>query len=513
VQKTHDHRVVTIEHGAFVVHETTRSCVAQCQHPSGELVTRRSEILSCKVPPGAVYGYDLEVFIGLGRFVQKRQREQLRAKLEQVYGITLSSGEISHLTGRFVAHLEELHRLRAPALKQALDQDGGYPMHIDATGEDGRGTLFATYAGSRKWVLGSWKLGTERAELVLPCLRQTVALFGAPMAIMRDLGKAVTLAARDLAEELGLPIPILSCAFHFLKDVGKDLLTEGYYKLRELCRRFRLRSTLRTLARDLGRRLGAGTELADLRDKVQMWAESQSEHVLPDGLQGLATVRALAQWTLDYCADGRHGFPFDVPYLYFYQRCYMVRRAIDAFLRNPPQDARVRAAAYRLARVLDPVVADVPFARTTGPLSARVALFDELRETLRLRLDDHSATSLLSPEQAAAELRDIRAAIDALTQSLKNRRPQRGPARDTRRALDKVARSGPNIEKRAIARSGFPAGFSGPGWTLSVALGTPARRLTSSWITSIVTAILCGATSSRCPPRQAAAFALSTGRT
>jgi hypothetical protein len=256
------------------------------------------------------------------------------------------------------------------------------------------------------------------------------------MAIMRDLGKAVIPAALDLVKELGLSIPILSCVFHFLKDVGKDLLTQGYYALRDLIRRFRLRPALRTLARDLGRRLG--DQLTDLRGQVEQWAQTQGEHVLPDGPQGLATVRALAQWPLDYAADGRHGFPFDLPYLYFYQRCYTVRRAADAFLRRPPEDAHVRSALHRLARVLDPVVAEVPFKRTACPLSARAALFDELRETLRLRPDEKPSPALLSPEQAATELRDIHAAIDALTQSLRDRRPQRGPAHDTREAIDLI---------------------------------------------------------------------------
>jgi hypothetical protein len=152
----------------------------------------------------------------------------------------------------------------------------------------------------------------------------------------------------------------------------------------------------------------------------------------------LATVRALAQWALDYATDGRHGFPFDLPYLYFYQRCYTVRRAADAFLRRPPQDAHVHSALHRLARVLDPVVAEVPFERTAGQLSARAALFGELRETLRLRPRDQPVPARLAPEQAAAELRDIHASIDTLTQSLRDRRPQRGPAQDTREAIDLI---------------------------------------------------------------------------
>ena len=437
VQKTLERRVVTIEHGEFQAHETVLVCAGRCLQPSGKLATRRSAELARKVPPCAVFGYDLEVLVGLARFVRHRQREEIRDELKSRYAISLSSGEVSHLAGRFLDDLEQLHRLRAPQLRQAIEQDGGYPMHIDATGEDGRGTLFATYAGSRRWVLGSWKIATERAELILPCLNETVSLFGAPMSVMRDLGRAVTLAARALVETMERPIPILGCHFHFLRDVGVDLLTEGHDGLRGLFRRFGLRPALRALARDLGRQLKG--QLTALRGQMAQWAGAEtSSYVLPEGPQGLATIRAFAQWAIDYNSDIKHGFPFGLPYLAFYQRCRQLRRAVDAFMRRPPSDARARSALERLARILDPVVADMPFAFVARRLSARSMLFDRLRDALRIRLDGGSDLPVLPPDQAAKELKDVRKAIDELAQSLRAERPQRGPAEDTRKAIDLI---------------------------------------------------------------------------
>jgi hypothetical protein len=436
VQKTLQRGIVTIAHGVFQAHERVRVCDAGCRYPSGALLTRRSDALARLVPAGAVYGYDVEVAVGIYRLLQHRQRDEVRAMLKSQHGLELSSGTVSLLAGRFVRHLEELHQLRSPALRQALAGDGGYPLHVDATGEDGRGTLFMAYAGSRAWVLGAWKLATERAELILPCLRQTAASFGSPMAIVRDFGRAIIPAARALVAELGRPIPILGCHFHFLRDVGNDLLKPGYDQLRALCRRFGLRSALRKLARDLGRRLRG--LLPALRGELDRWAATETDHVLPDGPRGLAAVRALAQWALDYATDARTGIPFDLPYLAFYERCYTVRRAADAFLRRPVDDARVRAALRRLVRVLDPVVAEVPFAHTAQPLAARSALFNELRHALRLRPDRDTPERPASPDEAAEELRDIRAAIDDLTRSLRERRPQRGPAQDTRQAIDLI---------------------------------------------------------------------------
>lgn len=58
-----------------------------------------------------------------------------------------------------------------------MRKDGGYPMRIDATGEDGRGTTLVSYNGWRQWVLGAWKLSTERADLVPQRLRQVAVAF------------------------------------------------------------------------------------------------------------------------------------------------------------------------------------------------------------------------------------------------------------------------------------------------------------------------------------------------
>jgi hypothetical protein len=127
--------------------------------------------------PASVVGYDVMVRVGLERFLRHRQREEICALIEDEAGIRISTGEVSALARRFVHYLARLHQARAERLKAALASDGGWPMHVDATGEDGRGTLLLVMAGWRQWVLGAWKISTERAELILPCLHETVRTF------------------------------------------------------------------------------------------------------------------------------------------------------------------------------------------------------------------------------------------------------------------------------------------------------------------------------------------------
>jgi hypothetical protein len=445
VQKSVSRLGRTLEHGTFEARETVHVCAGGCHWPSRALVTRRAASLSQRLLPRSMMGYDVLSFVGSQRFLEHRRRDEIAEALREGYGLDLSSGEVSRLAQLFLNYLERLHDVRAEALRAALASDGGWPMHLDATGEDGRGTLLVVLAGWRQWVLGAWKIPTERADAIGPHLNAVVSRFGAPCAIMRDLGRAMTGAADGLVETAELNIPVLACHLHFLADVGKDLLEPSHDQLRELFRRVGVRPRLRALARDLG--LGLGPSIEKARADFSAWQDAPEKgHRLPEGPTGLATVRAVAQWVLDYPIDGHdQGFPFDRPYLDLYRRCTTARRAVDAYLRQPPADRKVLKALHRLRAVLEPTLTEDAFPHVAQMLGRRAELFEELRAALRLtpkptgRREDHPARPA-NALKALSELQDIQAAIDRLATSLRERRPERGPAQDTRQAVDLVLR-------------------------------------------------------------------------
>ncbi len=447
VQKTRVRHGRTLAHGQFQARETVRVCASGCHHAGGLPVTRGAGSLTQHLPPSSLVGYDVIVRVGLERFLRHRQRHEICSTIENEAGIRVSTGEVSELSRRFVHYLARLHQARAERLKGALANDGGWPMHVDATGEDGRGTLLLVMAGWRQWVPGAWKISTERADLILPCLRETVRHFGVPCAAMRDLGRAMTPAIDDLVGELELAIPVLACHQHFLADVGKDLLEPSYAELRGLFRRAKVRPKLRTLVRELGRKLGPGIEEA--RQAVRQWQSmAEGGHDIESGDTGLAIVRAVAQWTLDYQARASGlDYPFDRPYLDLYERCSTARRATEAFLRAPPEDKKVESALERLHRYLAPVQGELPFRQTTERLRRRAALFDELRGVLRL-------ATISEQDETEQDLHRMREKLDEPVASLKKRRPERGPARDIREAIDIVLKHieahGANLRGHAI---------------------------------------------------------------
>jgi hypothetical protein len=462
VQKTFEHGGVTLAHGAFQVRETVHVCAAGCTEPEppgarGAAIVKRQAAVAELLLPRSTMGYDVMTFVGLERFVHYRQRKEIRLALAEKYHVVLSWGEISDLGRRFLVYLEALHNARAPELGAALEKDGGWPMHIDATGEDGQGTLLVSYAGWRRWALGAWKIPTERADAILPKLRLVETRFGTPCAVMRDLGRAMIEAAGDFVAGRERPIPVLGCHMHFLKDIGKDLLRPAHDELRDLFRRFKVLTRLRLLVRELGRNLG--TEIQAARHELTDWlAGSDPDFRLPQGDVGLAAVRALSQWVLDYADDGTDaGFPFDRPWLDLYLRCLRSCRVAESWLRKSCGDHRVLDVLKRLQRIVESVRSEPSFQVPTRTILKRSRLFDELRDALRLQVKT-PANYLDAPadaEQQLAEIRDIQKAVEALEISLRQRRPERGPAQDLREAIDLILnhleRHGPSLWGHVIA--------------------------------------------------------------
>src|SRR5436309_1517156 len=108
VQKTIQHTGITLAHGSFRSRETVYVCPSGCKR-EGKLVTARSSSLAKLLLPKSKVGYDVMVHIGRARFIQCRQRDEIRADLETHHGITLSTGEISSLNQRLLVYLEALH--------------------------------------------------------------------------------------------------------------------------------------------------------------------------------------------------------------------------------------------------------------------------------------------------------------------------------------------------------------------------------------------------------------------
>ena len=323
--------------------------------------TVASNTLRRLVPPRQRYGYDLIVHVGLARYLHRKQRAEIRAELRHLYDIDLSDGTISNLCDRFLMRLERLHLHRAPALRAAMD--GGYPLHLDATCEHGRGGLFVALDGWRGWVLGAVRIPTEHQDHLRPLVDDVVARFGDPVAVVRDLSNAIGAAAGPLRDR---GVPDLACHYHFLAAVGKKLLDRPYSQLRDALRRTGMRTKLNALLRELRR---------------QEQKDGQLRAVGAGPIR--KSLLALVLWLLGGDGHKDAPFPFSLPHLQFLRRCQRAGEQAEAWVPSPRTNSE-RSALRHLHSVLEHLDKEHGIDTATQRVDEGWQAFSELRDILRL---------------------------------------------------------------------------------------------------------------------------------
>ncbi len=389
VYKSRSRQVITLAAGPFRAIETLKRCGEDPTHP-----VAGSDALARLVSARQRYGYDLIVYVGCARYLENKQRAEIQAELYRQRGIALSCGSLSYLCERFLTHLEALHLARVPQLRSALGD--GYPLHIDATCEHGKGGLFVCMDGWRGWVLVAGRIPSEHEDHLRPLVEKTTRLFGEPIAVVRDMGSGGAKAVAPLREKA---IPDLICHFHFLAAVGKKLFEQPYALLRRLLKSSKIRTDLRALLRDL---------------------RAYSTTAPQEGRFGKGEVRedllALVLWILE--GDGTKDllYPFGLVHLEFFQRCREAPQRAQCWVQGP-RTLPERRAVDHLVTLVGRLDKDSRFTTAATRLEKGWQAFCELRDVLQLssaelpRADVRAHQRELAPLEAR-RLREIAQALE-----------------------------------------------------------------------------------------------------
>jgi hypothetical protein len=442
VQKTKRRKVVTLDQGPIEAREIRKRCR---QNSCAPLVSRA---LTQLVKPGQKYAYDLVVHVGLSRYMAGLQREEIRRLLRNDHGIELSAGSVSALCDRFVGYLEMLHVARAPVLRQALD--GGYPMHIDATCERGKGGLFVCIDGWRNWVLWAARVPSESGDNLTPVIEKAVSLFGHPIATVRDMGEG---CAHSVGALRKAGIPDLICHYHFLAAVGRKLFGHLYEALKGMLRLAHCRSDMRVIFKEL---------------------REYSPTEKTDGCYGKGTVRdalkALVLWVLEGDGSSDAPFPFSLPHYEFSRRCLQVGQRAEPWVCRPRSLPERRAMA-RLERIVARLERDPRFVPTMDELESRWAAFCELRDVLRLSnaelpRGDGRPTQKHLPALELLRLRQIKLAVDEYTIDLEGRLSEK--EKELKKPKSTAGIILRYLRRHATSLFGHPAKYNDDGQVIAV---------------------------------------------
>ena len=369
--KTKQRDVVTLHIGMFHAQETISIC-DRCRRTYG------SDDLRRLVAPSCNFGYDALVYVGQALFLRHRRSQEISDELA-AQNVRISPREVDYLGKKFIVYLAIAHRQAAPSIKQAMRSNGGYILHLDATCNGKEPFLMSGLDSITQIVLGNVKLPSEKADTIIPFLEQIKQSFGDPVASVHDMGTGIIKAVTEVFPNM----PDFICHFHFLRDVGKDLIGSEYDKIRNRLRKHGITTTLRAQARKLKQIIDDHPQLIeDFRSSVQNETASESS------IELIPTISAygLILWILDgKNQGGGYGFPFDRPHLVFTQRlcsAYAQLQEIKMIqLRGQWRDNR---PLYKLSCELEAIFNDKILRRTLTQIEPKLQVFDQLRDAMRI---------------------------------------------------------------------------------------------------------------------------------
>ena len=371
VRKTYSRSLASLTIGEFHAHITQLTC-SHCKK------TYNSEELQTIVPPNGKFGFDVMVHVGEALFVRCRNGKEIQRELGEK-NINISRREIDRLGRRFIVYLALAHKESQEKLKALMGSRGGYILHLDGTCEGDSPHLITSIDELSKIVLGNVKLPSENADQLIPFLRTIKQAYGEPIAMVHDMGAAILKAVKDVFPK----IPDYICHFHFLKDIGKDLLGHDYGTLRRHLKTHAIRSHLRKTAKGLKKAIDADP---DILHCLHDYLESKPLHEAKMLLMPLVMVYLIICWVLE-AKQGSHGFgfPFDRPHFDFYRR---LQEAYPDLLELKQKMAN-NATLLPLAPI-SKVLTDQALAGTVFRMQDKVEIFDQLREVMRIAQPDSS---------------------------------------------------------------------------------------------------------------------------
>jgi len=400
VLKTEIKTLLTLHIGKFTAHVTFMNC-DYC-HDHTVYVSKEPWLL---VPRHCNFGYDVIVYVGQSVFQKYRPAKEIVEDLARKKNVFLSESEVYFLAKKFIVYLSIAHQDSCPAIRNYMKKQGGYILHIDGTCDGGSSHLITVIDGVSNFILDSIKIPTENSNQIIPMLEKIKEAYGVPLAMVSDMGAAITLALITVFDGVSHFI----CHFHFLRDLGKDLLESDYSIIRDQLTAHgmygKLQGWIRSYEKEAEFSSAFVADVISCLGKGNFSPLSISEDLMKVYCYSflLWALRAKSQ-------GGAYGFPFDRQHLVFYQRLNTIYSILQAFIINHAQDPNSDLTiARQLMDDLEGIVHEVSCQQVLPGIIEKINVFDTLRDAMRIAPQD--GTKGLNDDGSSGNIKTIERSV------------------------------------------------------------------------------------------------------
>ena len=328
------------------------------------------------VPPHANVGYDVMVLTGRLILCEHHTINETVLELKK-RNVHISSSQVAYLAQRFIIYLSILHQQSTSLLKMHIIEKGGYILHIDGTCDGSSPHLVSAIDEVSNFVLANVKVPSESKDQIVPFLDQIKEQYGQPLAVSSDLGRGLLTSIAEVFPG----VPHFICHFHFLRDIGKDLLEKEYALIRNKLKKHRISARLR---------YRMGYEFRDNPQNIHVGEINQiAQGLEPINTRDNTAIRKLCHVLLLWALDGKKqgdgmGFPFDRPHAEFYRRLHLLWQQLGNLKRRCTKNKPLFKCVTRIIGDLWPLVNDMQCRTAFKGLTKKQTVFDNLRKALSI---------------------------------------------------------------------------------------------------------------------------------
>lgn len=397
--------------GEFTAKETLHKCDnSDCEN---NIIYNSQELIKL-VAPGCNYGYDLIDYIGESMFIRHMQSTEIRQTLLIRNNISISISGIEYLAKKFIIYLSVIHEHYNMEIVETMDSNGGYILHLDALGGNKGGERVISGIDSiTDFVLENAKIPSENSISIIPFLEKIKKNFGCPLRIVQDMGKGIMKAVETVFPET----EILICHFHFLRDIGKDLLETGYDIIRKRLRHFGFLILLRNLSKELN-------AVSENPGDINRFYEARmcsSQINVQNHTETAILLYTLIEWILDWKHESAgYGFPFDRPHYDLAMRvknAFTILENITNIEDNQTQESITLLKIFkRLKGILKEITEDKELNNAVSEIEQDIQIFDSFRNAMRIAPKDGSNGL---NDQGNEDIKTIEASVNKFISEIK----------------------------------------------------------------------------------------------
>ncbi len=325
------------------------------------------------VPADSNFAYNVLVEVGKLRFNETRQVAEIQLILLEKHAIKISTSQVEVLINNFLFYLTAVHQQSSDLIKQYIEKQGGYILHLDATCEGDSPKLVSSIDPVSGFVLYSAKIKSENKDDLKGFLEEIKKRLGVPLAVVSDMAEAITSAVKAVFGDIAHYI----CHFHFLQAIGLTLFDNECSALRNALSKAGILGSLKTM------RLKMGNKFADITiSEIETFLENPQQFG-KTLIASQLSVYYLIVWILDYSsnADG-YKFPFDHRHLNFYNRLTTAYSLIKEVIPFYSIKNKNRNILWKLYHEIKEIVENSALEKKIQQYEIKLSVFSQLRDAL-----------------------------------------------------------------------------------------------------------------------------------